>query len=106
LEVILPDDKTVHVTAVSSGFFVNKSKGAGPRTKFDPSPEENSHFSHTLLDCLVSWSASLRASWVSVKIVVFVDAKNFIIGYTLIVNYLANCAYGCIGMVEIKRSTQ
>lgn len=65
LEVILPDGKIVHVTGISSGFFVNKSKGSGPRTLFNPLPEEIPHFSHTLLDCLVSWSASLRSSWVS-----------------------------------------
>lgn len=102
LEVILPDDKTVHVTATSSGFFVNKSKGAGPRTIFDPSPEEIPHFSHTLLDCLVSWSASLRASWVSVNIVIFMDAKNIITRCILKENYLANCANGCIRMVKVE----
>jgi hypothetical protein len=73
LEVILPDGKTVHVTAISKGFYINKSKGAGLRTIFNPFPEEVPHFSHTLLDCLLSWSASLRATWVSDKIAVFVE---------------------------------
>ena len=73
LEVILPDGKTVHVTAISSGFYINKSKGAGLRTVFNPFPEERPHFSHTLLDCLLSWSTSLRATWVSVNIAVFVE---------------------------------
>lgn len=65
LEVSLPENKTVHITAVSSGFFVNKSKGSGARAIFNPAPEIVPHFSHSLLDCLLSWSSSLRSSWVS-----------------------------------------
>lgn len=69
LEVNLPGDEgTVHVTAIPSGFYVNRSKtevgGHVKEYSFDPKPAAEPCFSHTLLDCLLLKSKSLRSSWV------------------------------------------
>lgn len=72
LEVMLPGAKSediVHVTAVPSGFYVNKTsiapEGYGEPYVFDPRPAENACYSHELLDCLLQYSKSLRSAWVS-----------------------------------------
>lgn len=62
LEVQLPgNEEMVHITAIPTGFYVNRSKGG----KFDPSPSAEPCFSHELLDCLLQKSDSLRHAWVS-----------------------------------------
>jgi len=69
LEVILPgaSEDTVHVTAVPSGFYVNKTsiapEGYGEPYVFDPRPAENACYSHELLDCLLQFSKTLRSAW-------------------------------------------
>lgn len=67
LEVTLPDEGIVHVTAIPSGFYINRSitvnKGALLEYSFDPRPAEEPCFSHTLLDCLLLHSKSFRLSW-------------------------------------------
>ena len=69
LDVTLPGDEgVVHVTAIPSGFYVNRSKTeVGGHMKehfFDPKPAADPCFSHTLLDCLLLKSNSFRSSWV------------------------------------------
>ena len=82
LEVGLPGGEgTVHLTVMPTGFYVNCSTGGGAGTGagagssedgsgsscmvFDPSPAAQPCFSHTLLDCLLLKSPSLRNAWVS-----------------------------------------
>ncbi len=70
LEVALPGGEgTVHITAMPTGFYVNKSSGSsedGSKSmKFDPTPAPQPCFSHTLLDCLLLKSPALRIAWVS-----------------------------------------
>ena len=61
LEVLLPDTQTkIHVTATHIGFYINRSSFS----KFDPKPTSDPCFSHTLLDCLLKYSTSLRCAWV------------------------------------------
>ena len=51
----------VHITCTACGFYVNKTVDA---ITFDPSPATpESHFSHTLLDCLLSVSSDLKKLW-------------------------------------------
>ena len=69
LEVTLPyDEGIVHITAIPSGFYINRSitvnDGALLDYSFDPRPAEEPCFSHTLLDCLLLHSKSFRLSWV------------------------------------------
>jgi protein TIF31 len=60
LVVTMHDDGIViHVTATTLGFYVNRSSGL----MFDPSPATASHFSHALLDCLLSASATFLKAW-------------------------------------------
>ncbi len=65
LEVTLPgSDGSVHITAISAGFYVNKTSDTESEKKFDPSPASNPCFSHELLDCILMRSKSLRYAWV------------------------------------------
>ena len=64
LEITPPQEKNViHITAVPTGFFVNKSSSLDGSHRFDPSPAPEPCFSHELLDCLLKCSASFRRSW-------------------------------------------
>jgi protein TIF31 len=67
LEITPPDTTmpVVFVTAVGTGFYVNKSSHARGRAVFDPSPAVEPCFSHTLLDCLLQKSPSIRDAWVA-----------------------------------------
>ena len=47
------------ITAISQGFFVNRST----RSHFDPSPASAPHFSHELLHCLLEAVPSLGSAW-------------------------------------------
>jgi hypothetical protein len=57
---------TIHITATSSGFYVNKTSmhAQGCKIVFDPSPAENHCYSHSLLDCILQRSESFRKAWV------------------------------------------
>lgn len=64
LEVSLPGEKDIiHITAIPTGFYVNRSSSANDVPKFDPSPAVKPCFSHELLDCLLQCSASLSIAW-------------------------------------------
>jgi len=51
-QVVTPEDGTLHLTCVSSGFYVNRTTEG----RFDPSPAATPHLSHELLYCLLSAS--------------------------------------------------
>lgn len=51
--------KTFFVTAIPSGFYLNRSTG----DKFDPRPLEKCHYSHSLLDCILLASADFQLAW-------------------------------------------
>jgi Mitochondrial function, CLU-N-term len=53
VEVVTPDDGTLHLTCVQSGFYVNGTR----HSTFDPTPAAVPHHSHELLTCLISASA-------------------------------------------------
>jgi hypothetical protein len=53
VEVVTPDDGTLHLTCVQSGFYVNGTR----HSNFDPTPAAVPHHSHELLTCLISASA-------------------------------------------------
>ena len=59
IECTLPDGNSVHITAFSLGFYVNRSTSS----TFNPSPAKDACYSHTLLDCLLQHSKSLREEW-------------------------------------------
>ena len=62
LEVTPPGEgsKVIHITAIPTGFYVNRSSlEAG----FDPSPANKPCFSHELLDCLLQCSPSIAEAW-------------------------------------------
>ena len=64
LEVVPPGEKQViHVTAVPTGFFVNRSWTKEGSHHFDPSPGPDPCFSHELLDCLLQCSKSFQNAW-------------------------------------------
>jgi protein TIF31 len=64
LEVTPPEGKTLHITAIPMGFYLNRSKSeSGGRETFDPSPAVNSCFAHALLDCVLQASPSLSEAW-------------------------------------------
>ena len=76
LEVTLPrDESVVHVTAIPTGFYINRTTGSSNTIsgghsndyRFDPTPAADPCFSHSLLDCLLLKSKALRAAWVSAK---------------------------------------
>jgi protein TIF31 len=50
----------VSVTATTTGFYVNNSK---PNQHFDPSPNAQPCFSHSLLDCLLQASPKFSQAW-------------------------------------------
>jgi protein TIF31 len=53
----------IHVTAIPTGFYVNRSSSKGNKPNFDPAPAAQPYFAHELLDCLLQCSESLRESW-------------------------------------------
>jgi protein TIF31 len=55
----------IHITATPLGFYVNKSTTSNNNYTFDPTPAKESCYSHTLLDCLLQKSSTLRDSWLS-----------------------------------------
>lgn len=59
IEVVTVNEGTLYITAVPSGFYVNKSN----RSHFDPSPASNACFSHELFETLLKASPSLKAAW-------------------------------------------
>ena len=59
IEVVTNDEGVFHITAIPSGFYVNKSS----RAFFDPNPAAVAHFSHELFNTLMSVSTSLRLAW-------------------------------------------
>eukprot|EP00804_Cyclotella_cryptica_P028072 CCRYP_017280-RB/>CCRYP_017280-RB protein AED:0.02 eAED:0.02 QI:1062/1/1/1/1/1/4/164/1406 len=59
IEAIMPGSATIHITAFSLGFYVNKTNATG----FDPTPAAEPYYSHSLLDCLLLKSKSLREAW-------------------------------------------
>lgn len=60
IAVTSSDQLTVlHVTATTLGFYISRSIG----THFDPSPGAEPHFSHALLDCILSASPDLCTAW-------------------------------------------
>ena len=64
LEATYPGETdAVHITAVSSGFYVNRSSSRGGVYVFDPSPAAKPCFSHELLDCMLQYSESFRSAW-------------------------------------------
>lgn len=67
LEMIPPAGAAViHVTAVPTGFYVNRSSSEwGKKPIFDPTPAVEPFFSHSLLDSLLQASSSFHGAWVS-----------------------------------------
>ena len=64
LDVTLPGEtESIHITAVPTGFYVNRSISKNGNHKFDPSPAAKPCFSHELLDCLLQCSDSFLAEW-------------------------------------------
>ena len=59
IECTLPGGSTVHITAFSRGFYVNRSTSSS----FNPAPAKDACYSHALLDCLLQHSKSLREAW-------------------------------------------
>lgn len=57
--ITLSDSNVYNVTATTMGFYVSRAVG----TTFDPSPAMEPHFSHTLLDCLLSASTGFCDAW-------------------------------------------
>ena len=56
----------IHITACAAGFYVNRTAvGVGVRKGFNPSPAEDSCYSHCLLDCVLQRSELFRKAWVS-----------------------------------------
>jgi len=51
--------KKYHVTAIPSGFYVNRST----EEKLDPRPLEECFYSHSLLDCILLASDNLQIAW-------------------------------------------
>jgi len=49
------------VTSTTMGFYINRTQNFS----FDPSPALDPHYSHSMLDCLLSASPRLRAAWSS-----------------------------------------
>lgn len=64
LEVLPPGTtEPIHITAIPTGFYVNRSKSSGEMHQFDPSPAAEPCFSHELLDCLCQASKSFLDAW-------------------------------------------
>lgn len=65
IECLLPSQPTIHITAFSLGFYVNKTNAM----KFDPAPSNvEPCYSHSLLDCLLQKSKMLRDAYTSALI--------------------------------------
>lgn len=62
IEVVTANEGTLYITAVPSGFYVNKSN----RSHFDPSPAVNHCFAHELFETLLKASPTLQAAWKTV----------------------------------------
>lgn len=58
-----PDEPILNITAVPTGFYVNRSTVENGSYKFDPAPASNPCFSHELLDCILQASESMRNAW-------------------------------------------
>jgi hypothetical protein len=56
---LVPGQPTIHITAFSLGFYVNKTNA----NTFDPTPATEPCYSHSLLDCLLQKSQVLREAW-------------------------------------------
>lgn len=66
IEVIppdFPDEPVLNITAVPTGFYVNRSSVENGSYTFDPSPAPEPCFSHELLDCMLQASDSIRTAW-------------------------------------------
>jgi protein TIF31 len=63
LEVTIPGEPILNITAVPTGFYVNRSSIVNGSYKFNPSPAAKHFFSHELLDCLLQASDSVRSAW-------------------------------------------
>ena len=66
LEVVppaFPDEPILCITAIPTGFYVNRSTVENESYKFDPSPATDPCFSHELLDCILQASESTRQAW-------------------------------------------
>lgn len=59
LEVITGSEGVFHITAIASGFYVNRNN----RHHFDPTPSSPLHFHHSLWDVLLVVSGSFRSAW-------------------------------------------
>lgn len=59
----MPDEPILNITAVPTGFYVNRSSIEYGSFKFDPSPAPKHCFSHELLDCLLQASDTVRDAW-------------------------------------------
>lgn len=58
-----PDEPVLCITAIPTGFYVNRSSSVSGQMKFDPSPANEPCFAHALLDCLLQASESFRTAW-------------------------------------------
>jgi protein TIF31 len=63
LEVTTPGEPVLNISAVPTGFYVNRSSIVNGSYKFDPSPAAKHFFSHELLDCLLQASDFIRSAW-------------------------------------------
>ena len=66
LEIIppgFPNEPILNITAVPTGFYVNRSSIEHGSYRFNPSPAPKACFSHELLDCLLQASESIRSAW-------------------------------------------
>jgi hypothetical protein len=58
-----PGEPIFSITAVPTGFYVNRSTFENGSCKFDPAPASDPCFSHELLDCMLRASESFRKAW-------------------------------------------
>lgn len=66
LEVVppaYPEEPILNITAIPTGFYINRSTVEDGAYKFDPSPAADPCFSHELLDCMLQASESIRQAW-------------------------------------------
>eukprot|EP01038_Epipyxis_sp_PR26KG_P005210 gene5210-7248_t len=62
IEVVTATEGVIYLTAVSSGFYVNKCN----RNHFDPNPAAQCHFAHELFITLLGVSSLLQSTWVNI----------------------------------------
>lgn len=75
LQVVTLEGETFHVTATSSGFYVNKSTA----TRFDPSPKDNSATKFSLYDVIASHSKKFTQHVESLeKIISSLESINYV----------------------------